>query len=124
MNNDGSMFGGLFSLVVFVAFYVYFAVAIQTMAKKTNTPNNWMAWIPLLNVYLLLKIGGKPGWWLLLFLIPFVNFIMMIVMWMGVAERLNKPNWYGILMIVPLVNIIIPGVLAFSDSPVVVSPKK
>lgn len=113
--DQGSAGGSLVSFLMFVAFYAYFAMAIQTMAKKTNTPNGWMAWIPLLNVYLLLKVGGKPGWWLILFLVPLVNIVLMVMTWMSIAERLKKPNWLGILMLVPFVNMVIPGYLAFSS---------
>lgn len=112
---SASMAGSLVSFVIFIAFYAYFAVAVQTMAKKTNTPNGWMAWIPLLNTYLLLKIGGKPGWWLVLFFIPLVNIVVLIMTCMAVAERLNKPSWVGLLMIIPGVNLIVPGYLAFSS---------
>ncbi len=113
--NQGSTSGALFSFLLFVAFYAYFAVAIQTMAKKTGTKNDWMAWVPILNIYLLLKIAGKPGWWLILMLIPLVNIIVMIMMWMAVAEKMKKPSWLGILMIIPLANLIIPGYLAFAS---------
>lgn len=113
--DQGSAGGSFVSFLMFVAFYVYFAVAIQTMAKKVGMANAWMAWIPLLNIYLLLKIGGKPGWWMILLFIPIVNIIIMIMMWMAVAERMKKPSWLGILMIVPIANLIVPGYLAFAD---------
>jgi len=39
----------------------------------------WKCLIPIYNLYILLKIVGRPGWWLLLFLIPFVNFVIWVV---------------------------------------------
>jgi hypothetical protein len=33
-------------------------------AKKTNTQNPWLTWIPIANIYLMCIIAGKPGWWL------------------------------------------------------------
>ena len=36
----------LFFIVFFGAIYVYFALAFSTIARKTHTPNTWMAWIP------------------------------------------------------------------------------
>jgi len=105
-------------LLVALAFYVYMAYALYTMAKKTNTQHAWMAWVPLLNVYLMVKIAGKPGWWLVLFFIPFLNIVFAIIVWYYIAERLGKPGWVGVLMIVPLVNLVIPGYLAFSATTV------
>ncbi len=100
--------------ILWLIIYVYMSLCLMMIAKKTNTPNAWLAWIPIANIYLMCKIAGKPGWWLILMLIPLVNIIIMIIVWMGIAKARNKPDWIGILMIVPLVNLIIPGYLAFS----------
>lgn len=103
--------------VVYVAIYIYIAYALYTMAKKTNTANAWMAWIPILDVYLMVKIAGKPGWWFILLLVPLLNVVIAIMLWYYIAERMGKPGWVGVLMIIPLVNLVIPGYLAFSKSP-------
>lgn len=105
----------LFFVCIGLAFYVYFALALMTIAQKTNTDNAWFAWIPILNCILMLNVAKKPIWWIILFLIPVVNIVIAILVWMGVAEARNKPNWWGILMIVPVVNLIVPGYLAWAD---------
>ena len=102
-------------LVVFAVFYIYFALAFQTIAKKTNTENAWWAWVPILNMLLVLNIAKKPLWWFILLLIPLVSIVIAIIVMMAVAEARNKPSWWGILMIVPGVNLIVPGYLAWSD---------
>jgi hypothetical protein len=104
----------IFCIILVVA-YVYHALALQTIATKTNTENAWFAWIPILNIILMLNIARKPIWWIILFLIPLVNIVFIIIVWMGIAEARNKPNWWGILLIVPVANIIVPGYLAWSD---------
>jgi len=112
-----ALLGGfmVFFLLICAVFYVYFALALQTIAQKTNTENAWFAWIPILNIILMLNIAKKPIWWIILFFIPLVGLVMGILVWMGVAEARNKPNWWGILMIVPVANLIVPGYLAWSD---------
>jgi hypothetical protein len=109
--------GGLLLIfcIFFLVMYVYHALALQTIATKTNTENPWFAWIPIANLILMLNIAKKPIWWILLFLIPLVNIAIIIIVWMGIAEARNKPNWWGILLIVPGVNLIVPGYLAWSD---------
>ena len=101
----------LFSLIV----YLWVAFCLQTIAKKTNTLNEWLAWIPIANIYLLCKVAGRSGWWTIGFFVPLLNVILAIIFWWSVAEKRNKPGWLGILMIIPLVNIIVPGILAFSE---------
>ena len=101
--------------ILMAVFYIYMALALQTIAKKTNTENAWFAWIPILNVFLMLMIAKKPLWWFILLFIPIVNIVISIIVWMAMAEARGKPSWIGILMLVPVLNIIIPGYLAWSQ---------
>ena len=102
-------------VVIGLAFYIYFSLALQTIAKKTNTENAWLAWIPIVNLWVLVQCAGKEWWWILLMFIPILSIVFAIIIWMAIAERRGKPSWLGILMIVPIANLIIPGYLAFSD---------
>jgi hypothetical protein len=105
----------VFGLVMGLAAYIYMSLALQTIAKKTNTPNGWLAWIPIANLILMANIAKRPVWWFLLCLIPLVGLVFMIIIWMGIAEARKKPNWWGILLIVPVVNLVVPGYLAWAD---------
>ena len=102
-------------LVVMVVIYLYFTITLMLIAQKTNTENPWMAWIPILNLVLILNIAKKPVWWLILFFIPLVNLVVNILIWMEIAKARGKPDWVGILLIVPVIGPFIPAYLAFSD---------
>ena len=102
-------------LTVAAAAYIYMSMALQTIAIKTSTPNGWLAWIPIANLFLMLSVAKKPMWWFVLFLIPIVNIVIAIMVWMAVAEARRKPHWWGILTIVPGVNLVVPGYLAWSE---------
>jgi len=112
------MFAGVF-LMIFLIFaaaaYIYMAICLQTIAKKTNTPDAWLAWIPIANGILMLNIAHKPIWWIVLMLIPLVNIVIAVIVWMEIAKARGKPEWWGILMIVPVANLIAPAYLAFAD---------
>ena len=101
----------LFSIVV----YIWMALCVQTIAKKTNTPNEWLAWIPIANLYLLCKMAGRSGYWTIGFFVPLLNVILIILWWWTVAEKRNKLGWLGILMFIPVINIIVISFLAFSE---------
>jgi hypothetical protein len=105
----------VFVLLIGLATYVYMAICLQTIARKTNTENGWLAWIPIANLILMLQIAHKPIWWILLLLIPLVNVVVAVLVWMGIAKARGKPDWWGILMIIPVVNLVVPGYLAFSN---------
>jgi hypothetical protein len=105
----------IFCFVMALVGYVYVALALQTIANKTNTANAWLAWIPLANIVLMLIVARKPIWWLLLLVIPLVNIVVGVIVWMAVAEARGKPGWWGIVVLVPVIGIIVPGYLAWSD---------
>lgn len=105
----------MFVIGIALVAYVYMSLALQTIANKTATANAWLAWIPIANLILMLSVAKKPMWWLILFLIPIVNIVIAVMVWMAVAEARQKPNWWGILTIVPFVNIVVPGYLAWSE---------
>ncbi len=98
-----------------IAIYIYFSYSLMIIAKKTSTKDEWMAWIPIVNFYLMCKIAKKPGWWMILFFILLVNLIFIVIVWMEIAKTRHKPGWLGILILFPGINLIIPGILAFTD---------
>ncbi|PWT74812.1 MAG: hypothetical protein C5B59_10195 [Bacteroidetes bacterium] len=59
----------LIGVVMIAAYWRIFA--------KAGRPG-WAAIIPIYNVLVLLKVVGKPWWWLLLFLIPVVDVIFAV----------------------------------------------
>lgn len=110
--------GGMFMLVmfvVFVALYVYMAYCLQQIAKKTNTPNDWLAWIPIANIVLMVQIARLPLWWIVGLFIPFVNIGVIIYLWWKIAEARNRPGWWAILMLISPVNLVFMWFLAFRE---------
>jgi Family of unknown function (DUF5684) len=53
---------------------------------KADRPG-WAAIIPFYNIYVLCKIVGRPGWWLILFLIPFVDIVVAIIVCHDLSKR-------------------------------------
>jgi hypothetical protein len=112
-NSLASAFGWLvFFFLGGLALYVYFAVTLMIIARKTKTPGAGMAWIPVLNLYLMCQIGRRPAWWMLLCFVPLINLFTLAMIWMSIAEMCGKPVWTGALVIIPFVGLIIPAYLA------------
>src|SRR5579862_185431 len=93
-----------FGLIFVIAVYVLSAYPIYVMGQKTDSDHAWFAFVPILNLVLLLEIAGKDLWWLILFLIPCIGLIVWIIVWMAVAEEMDKPSWVGVLMLIPVVS--------------------
>jgi len=92
--------------LLLLAMMVYFSAILWVVAGKTGTPGSWMAWVPLLNVVLMCRVARKPLWYILLLLIPIVNLVAAILIWMGIAKARGKGPILGVLMVVPLVNLV------------------
>jgi signal peptidase I len=52
--------------------------------------DGYKALIPFYNYYIWLKVIGKPWWWLLLMLVPFINFFMIMLMLVQTAISYGK----------------------------------
>lgn len=123
MNQGGWAALGAFLFVfviICIAIYIYAAIALMAIAKRTKTPNAWLAWIPIANIYLMTQIGKQSGWWtlgILVAIIPIVGglAVLALVAFLGwkIAEALNRPGWWGILLAIPIVNLVIMGVMAW-----------
>ena len=76
--------------------------------------HGWVSLIPIINILGLLKIVHRPWWWLLLMLIPFVNFVV----WIIIALDLAKAFGHGIGMALVLIFLTPIGylVLGFGGS--------
>lgn len=108
---------GLGMIIVMLVVYLFWAYCMARIAVRLGMPMGkafiW-AIIPIANIFLLLKLAAKPMWWFILLLIPILNLVMIILIWMGLCERLGKPNWWGVLIaLVPIVNIVLFLILAF-----------
>jgi len=75
-------------LAVFAVVYIIAGWKIFTKAGQAG----WKILIPIYNTVITLRIVGMSGWFVLLFLVPFVNFILAVV----VAYKLAKAFGYGV----------------------------
>jgi hypothetical protein len=82
---------GLGMILFYIAVMVVFIIAEWRIYEKGGQPG-WAVLIPFYNIYVLLKLVGRPGWWLLLLLIPVVNLIVAII----VINDLSKSFGQGV----------------------------
>lgn len=68
-------------------------IAMWRVFEKAGQPG-WTSIIPIYNTYIMIKIGGKPGWWLLLLLIPGVNLIFAIWLLNMVSKSFGKDEGF------------------------------
>ncbi len=98
--------------------YVYLSWALFVTARKTRQPNPGLAWIPIANLLLMCRIGQRPGWWVFLLLIPVINILPFLLLFMALAEVRGKPWWTGLLMVAPPVCLFVPAYIALGGESV------
>lgn len=108
----GAAFGLVFMLV-WLAVVVLLVASLWSVFSKAGEPG-WAAIIPIYNLIVLLKIAGKPLWWFILCLIPFVNLIVFIIVAIGVARNFGKGAGFGIGL--ALLGFIFFPILGFGDA--------
>lgn len=106
---------GEMKVILTAAGILYFLVCFPLMfIVSRNYLSGLMAWIPIVQLFLLVRLAQKPIWWVLLLFIPVVNLIIFVALWTNIARSLQKPSWLGIFMIVPGVNLILLWYFAFA----------
>jgi hypothetical protein len=74
--------------------YLVTAAGLWPMLVKAGIPG-WGALIPIWNIYLQIKLAGRSGALILLYLIPFVNIVVAVVVALGTARAFGKGAFYG-----------------------------
>ncbi|MGB6058934.1 MAG: DUF5684 domain-containing protein [Microthrixaceae bacterium] len=100
-------------LVIMLAVMVFYVAAMWRIFTKADYPG-WHSIIPILNMYTLARIAGRPGWWWVLMCIPCVGSVVSIIVWLDLAKAFGKDIGYG-LGLVFLSPIFVP-MLAFGSS--------
>jgi hypothetical protein len=92
-----AMFGGTM-LLVWLAVAVVVIIGGWKMFEKAGQ-SGWAILIPIYNLYIMLKIVGRPTWWILLFLIPLVNFVIAIILALDLAKAFGQSGAFGFFLL-------------------------
>lgn len=109
----GGMAGGVVFFVLYVAIGLFYLIAGWKVFAKAKQPG-WAIIIPFYNIYILLKIVGRPGWWLLLFFIPVVDIVIAIMVMVDLAKSFGKSGGFAAGLI--LLSFIFWPILGFGSA--------
>jgi hypothetical protein len=96
------------SAVVSLVIFVLLVVGTWRVFEKANRPG-WWSIIPILNVIVLLQITGRSGWWVLGYLVPFVNLFVHIRWGIEMAQSYGRGVGFavGLILLEPLFVLIL-----------------
>lgn len=105
----GGLLGGLIGLVL----GILILVATWKVYTKAGKPG-WAAIVPIYNLFVLLEIVGRPGWWLILLLIPIVNLVAIFIISFDLARSFGKGTGFGLGLV--FFNFIFMMILGFGKA--------
>ena len=89
----------LLSLIAVAALYVWTALALSAVFRKSGE-EGWKGWVPVLNVIVLLQLGGFSPWLVLLGLVPILGPLALWVFIVLACYRINLAFGFGVGMTV------------------------
>ncbi|WP_053383875.1 DUF5684 domain-containing protein [Leucobacter celer] len=85
---------GIFAIV----WYVIIAIALWRVFSKAGYPGI-LAIIPIVNVFVLVKVAGYSAWMTLLYLVPIVNIVFSIFVAIRLGERFGKGGAFSFFLL-------------------------
>ena len=101
---------GSFAFLVFIVIEI---AAVWRIFVKAGE-RGWKAIIPIWNTLIVLKIVGRPWWWIFLYLIPIVWWIVYIIVYYDLAKSFGKGVGFAVGVI--LLPFIFVPILGFGSS--------
>lgn len=99
---NGSGFPVLILLIILTI--TVLIIAGQWIVFQKAGQAGWKSLIPFYNMYILMQIAGKPGWWMFLLLIPLVGLIVYLFAMLSLAKAFGRSELFGIgLLLLPMI---------------------
>ncbi|MFT3823118.1 MAG: DUF5684 domain-containing protein [Chitinophagaceae bacterium] len=100
-------------IIFYLIVCVFLIAAMWKVFTKAGQPG-WACIIPIYNVYIMTKIAGKPGWWVVMFFIPIVNIIFAIWLYNMISKSFGQSEGFTIGLVI--LGIIFWPILGFGSA--------
>lgn len=84
-----------FFIIIWLGIVLLVIIAMWKVFEKAGQPG-WAAIIPIYNIYVMTKIAGKPGWWVLMIFIPFINLVFLIWLYNMISKSFGKDEGFTV----------------------------
>ena len=102
-------------LVATLLFYLFFCQCCSLICEKAGTRAGPLVWLPVLQIFPLLRAAHMSPWWFLAWLVPVLNVVGYILLSVKLVEARGKSVWIAILLLLPVTCFFAFVYLAFSD---------
>ena len=100
-------------IIICIGLAIIEIAAMWKVFTKAGQPG-WAAIIPFYNIYIMTKIAGKPGIWVLWMIIPIVNIVFSIWLYNMISKSFGHDEGFTVGLV--LLGIIFWPILGFGSS--------
>ena len=73
-----------------VLVYIYFSYCLMLIARKLKVNLDMVAWISILQFFVLTDVAKKPWWYVVLLFVPIVNLFIWYDLWSSIALQMHR----------------------------------
>lgn len=104
-------------IIAYTIFYLtilsYFICLFKVFEKAGKEPT-WAGFVPVYNLLVWLRVIHKPWWWILILIVPGVNFVLLAAMHVELVRAFGMRTWKDYLMAIFLPFLAL-GLIAFKS---------
>ena len=97
---------GFTSLAAITLLYLLFCCSARLLCKKTGTEPGILIWLPILQIFPLLRAAGMSAWWFLALLVPVLNLVAWLGWCVNIVISRRKNLWWALFLILPATNVL------------------
>ncbi len=80
-------------LVITISWYILQAIAYYKFFEKAGQPG-WIGLVPFYNYYTHIQIVGRPTWWVVMLLVPVINFFVALTIHLDLLKSFGKYTYF------------------------------
>jgi hypothetical protein len=99
---------------ILLLFHLIFSYCAMQICKKAGMEPGILVWLPIAQMYSLIRAASMSGWWFLACFVPVLNIVAQVIWSINIAKVRGKGVMTTIMLILPITNILAFLYLAFS----------
>ena len=100
-------------LIIGIPIVVMMIIAMWKVFQKAGF-EGWECIVPIYNLLVLLKIVGKPWWWIFLLIIPVVNYVFLVWIWNMLSKSFGKDEGFTVGLV--FLSVVFIPILGFGNA--------
>jgi len=89
-------------LGIMVLVYLFHCFCFMLICRKSGYDPGILVWLPVVQLFPLLRAAGMPWWWFVGWCLPLLNIVTQALWCLKIAKARGKSVWAGILLWVPV----------------------